>query len=276
MNNWDECISLWSISLNRGEIKPKRTGEEYKRYLMEFLNRPGLESDPGLVTESRVNEYCFSVDHKGLMPSRGLISMRIAALKNFYKFAVMLGRISYNPSMNIQRPQVLKISPKYLDMYHIDKLLGVLPQSPAGLRDRAIITLILTTGLTRSQVLNIKVVDFSIEEKIILKSVTQKGDAIYRYIPIVLFDTIKTSLKAKGFSFTKMQLEDQLFDITPKSFTINLSRYSNMADLKWVNTHVLRHTWARHIINDNAVIDQYAKDLLGHVSDVLKSHKLAA
>ena len=86
MDNWDECISLWSASLSRGGIKPKRTCEEYKRYLIEFLNRPGLQSDPGLVTEARVTEYCFSVDHKGLMPSRGLISMRIASLKNFYKF----------------------------------------------------------------------------------------------------------------------------------------------------------------------------------------------
>ena len=79
MDNWDECISLWSASLSRGGIKSKRTCEEYKRYLIEFLNRPGLQSDPGLVTEARVTEYCFSVDHKGLMPSRGLISMRIAS-----------------------------------------------------------------------------------------------------------------------------------------------------------------------------------------------------
>ena len=52
MDNWDECISLWSASLSRGGIKPKRTCEEYKRYLIEFLNRPGLQSDPGLVTEA--------------------------------------------------------------------------------------------------------------------------------------------------------------------------------------------------------------------------------
>ena len=126
MDNWDECISLWSASLSRGGIKPKRTCEEYKRYLIEFLNRPGLQSDPGLVTEARVTEYCFSVDRKGLMPSRWLISMRIASLKNFYKFAVMLGMISNNPCIGIQRPQVSKTSPKYLDSHHIDKLLSIL------------------------------------------------------------------------------------------------------------------------------------------------------
>ena len=276
MDNWDECISLWSASLSRGGIKPKRTCEEYKRYLIEFLNRPGLQSDPGLVTEARVTEYCFSVDRKGLMPSRGLISMRIASLKNFYKFAVMLGMISNNPCIGIQRPQVSKTSPKYLDSHHIDKLLSVLPKSHAGLRDRAIIMLILTTGLTRSQVLNIKVVDFSIGTKIILESVTQKGDVVYRYIPKVILETINIALKVKGLSFTKMQFDDLLFDIAPKSFTLNLSRYAKMADLKWVNTHVLSHTWARLMTNNNAVIDQYAENLVQHASDVFKSYKMAA
>jgi len=276
VNNWDECISLWSVSLTRGKIKPNRTTEEYKRYLIEFLNRPGLESDPSVVTEARVTEYCFSVDRKGSMPSRGLVSMRMAALKNFYKFAVMLGMISYNPCTNIQRPQIIKISPKYLTKHDIVQLLSVLPKSSAGLRDRSIIMLILMTGLTRSQVLNIRVVDFSIGKKIILKSVSQKGDVIYRYIPKVVFGTIKTALIAKGFAFIKMQLDDQLFDIAPKSFTFNLSRYANMADLKWVNTHVLRHTWARQIINDHGVIDQYGEDLLGHALGILKSRELAA
>ena len=48
-----------------------------------------------------------------------------------------------------------------------------------------------------------------------------------------------------------------------------------MADLKWVNTHVLRHTWARQIINDHGVIDQYGEDLLGHSLGILKSRQLA-
>ena len=49
-----------------------------------------------------------------------------------------------------------------------------------------------------------------------------------------------------------------------------------MADLKWVNTHVLRHTWARRMTNNNAVIDQYAENLVQHASDVFKSYKMAA
>ncbi|GIT16275.1 MAG: hypothetical protein CM1200mP37_8560 [Chloroflexota bacterium] len=71
--------------------------------------------------------------------------MRIPSLKNFYKFAVMLGMISNNPCIGIQRPQVSKTSPKYLDSHHIDKLLSFCLKV-MRFRDRAIIMLILTTG----------------------------------------------------------------------------------------------------------------------------------
>ena len=139
----------------------RRTVEGYSRMLQDFFGRSGKQPDQ--VTAQDIFVYAHGPGLSGKQPSAITIGARIACLSSFYRFLIRMDIVQSNPCDKLQRPQVSPSPPRGLSGDQVHQLLAVVPDSPVGLRDRAIILTLVLTGRRRAEVLNMKAGDLSIE-----------------------------------------------------------------------------------------------------------------
>ena len=131
----------------------------YQRDLRKFeafAQKRGLE----LQTVSRDD----IVDFLGDLYRQGLdshtVSRQTVSLRNLFRFALTEEAIVADPTLNLETPKTRRTLPVYLRMEDIDKLLVQPdPATPFGLRDRAILEMLYSTGLRVSELINLKVSD---------------------------------------------------------------------------------------------------------------------
>src|SRR5439155_11146910 len=91
----------------------------------------------------------------GKEPSATTIAARIACLSSFYRFLIRMKAAVANPCEQLERPRPVQAPPRGLGAEEIKKLLAAIPDTPAGLRDRAIVLTLALTGRRRSEVMNL-------------------------------------------------------------------------------------------------------------------------
>ena len=139
----------------------RRTVETYSRMLQDFFGRLGKQPDQ--VTSQDVFVFAHGPGLSGKQPSAITIGARIACLSSFYRFLIRMDIVQSNPCDKLQRPKVSPSPPRGLSADQVQKLLSVIPNSPVGLRDRAIVLTLVLTGRRRAEVLNMKAGDLNIE-----------------------------------------------------------------------------------------------------------------
>ena len=105
------------------------------------------------------------VDFLGDLYRQGLDSRTVArnlvSLRNVFRFALTEGALSADPTLNLESPKVRRSLPVYLRMEDVDRLLNQPdPSTALGLRDRAMLEVLYSTGLRVSELVNLKVSDF--------------------------------------------------------------------------------------------------------------------
>ena len=97
--------------------------------------------------------------YKEKMDSRS-VARYLVSLRGFYKFALLENMISTDPTENLESPKIRSSLPTYLRADEIDKLLAA-PNlaTPIGLRDRAMLEVLYSTGLRVSELLNLRITD---------------------------------------------------------------------------------------------------------------------
>ena len=211
----------------------------------------------------------FEFDH-GF--SSKTVARRLAALKSFFNYLVRSERISDNPAIYVQSPKISQSLPNFIDHKVIDALM----ESPdvstkIGVRDRAILELFYSTGIRLNELimLDIGAVD-SINQMI---KVHGKGNK-ERLIPFgnrAKF-WLENYLKNRAESFHTSPIRTPLF-VNAKGKRVPRStvqrRIRNyikiVADGKRLGPHILRHSFATHLMDKGADI-RAVKDLLGHNS----------
>jgi integrase/recombinase XerD len=88
------------------------------------------------------------------------VARHLVSLRNLFRFALAEGALSADPTLNLESPKVRRSLPSYLRMEDVDRLLNQPdPSTPQGLRDRAILEVLYSTGLRVSELVNLKVSD---------------------------------------------------------------------------------------------------------------------
>ncbi|PYU19826.1 MAG: site-specific tyrosine recombinase XerD [Acidobacteria bacterium] len=131
----------------------------YNRDLRKFA---GFAEKRGLSLEAINRDHV--VDFLGDLYRQGLDSRTVArnlvSLRNIFRFALAEDALSADPTLNLESPKVRRSLPVYLRMEDVDRLLNQPdPSTPRGLRDRAILEVLYSTGLRVSELVNLKVSD---------------------------------------------------------------------------------------------------------------------
>jgi site-specific recombinase XerD len=253
----DETVSGWERSLyaflaeKHRRSGSKRTVDAYSRMLQEFFGRVG--KTPDQVTSQDVFAWAYGVGLSGKEPSAITIGARLACLSSFYRFLIRMKVLASNPCDAIERPRVSPSPARGLDADAIRKLLAVIPATPVGLRNRAIILTLVLTGRRRAEALAMKAGDLSFEGGTCFYTYRGKGGKTgRRELPQPALEAIEASLHAVGKDLTALGPEESLWPdtrngrgITGGTFYANLRKYLRKASLPLAGVHIFRHSAAK-------------------------------
>ncbi|MBZ0202105.1 MAG: tyrosine-type recombinase/integrase [Ignavibacteria bacterium] len=216
------------------------------------------------------------VQNREVKFSKRTISRKISTLKSFYKFLNRKKLFSENPSRNLIFPKLPKNLPTVIDETSLNNLLDPknFKNDIWGTRDRAIIELFYSSGIRLSELINLTVDRIYIDNCTI--KVRGKGRK-ERIIPVGLLaiGAISAYLEKREEYFSEKAVD---FDNGvvfngkngKKLYPALLNRITNqyisrVSELKKKSPHVLRHSFATHLLDHGADI-RAVKDLLGHSS----------
>lgn len=191
----------------------------------------------------------------------------ISAVRGFYKFLMFDGHIKNNPAEDLVAPQKGVYLPRFLNRSEIETLLAVPDTSTEiGLRDRAILELMYASGLRVSEAANVRINDMDLDGGIL--TTTGKGSKTRR-VPVgsSAIEWVRSYLALRR---KKENIEiDNLFvnaagsPIDRQVIYISITQYAEKCGLVGVSPHTLRHSFATHMIQNNADI-RSVQQMLGH------------
>ena len=243
----------------------KNTVISYLQDLNQFFKFLSSEFNISNITEINfhlVRHWITSLLENGLEASS--VNRKISTLKTYFRFLEREGYVKENPMFKIISPKAKKRLPIFLEEEKINNLLDDIKFESGfkGQRDKLIIELFYLTGMRLSELINIKIKDLNFnnfEVKVIGKRKKE------RIIP--LSDKIIKSIK---MIIDNKNQEDYLFTNTKGDKLYNKMVYrvvtkyvGKVSSIKKKSPHILRHTFATHMLNNGADINAI-KELLGH------------
>jgi len=198
---------------------------------------------------------------------------RLAPLKLFFAWMTRQNALLWNPASELDMPRVEKRLPRALSVDEVERVLAVPPlDEPLGLRDRAIMEMLYSTGMRRSELVALRLSDVAAPEgTIFIRQGKGKRD---RVVPI--------GARALGWlaryrdevrpGFSVDEAEDALFlsesgaPVEADTLTHRVGRYVEAAELgRRGSCHVFRHTMATLMLEGGADV-RLIQEILGHAS----------
>lgn len=191
----------------------------------------------------------------------------LSSLRGFYKFLLFEGHSKENPAEHLDAPQKSFYLPRFLNKSEMESLLLQPDVSgEVGLRDRAIIELMYSSGLRVSEVVNLDIKDVDLDGGIL--TCTGKGSKTRR-VPVgsSAVEWIRSYLAYRR-KHTNIEVQKLFVSSLGKPITRQIvhefvSEYGKKCGLEGVSPHTLRHSFATHLIQNNADI-RSVQQMLGH------------
>jgi len=202
--------------------------------------------------------------------SNRTVNRKVSSLKSFYKFLQKSEQLKINP---LSKHKALKVGKKVqvpFTLKEINSVINTIGKEDdfTAIRNKLIVEVFYSTGIRRAELINIKEKDVSFSDGTI-KVLGKRNKE--RFVPLLqsVVSTLEKYLKLKG-SFT-IGLEE-LF-ITDKGnkiyetlvYRVINSYFSNVSSKVKKSPHILRHSFATHLLNEGADLNS-VKELLGHSS----------
>ncbi|MBL7914373.1 MAG: tyrosine-type recombinase/integrase [Bacteroidia bacterium] len=202
------------------------------------------------------------------------VNRKITALKSFFRFLIREKVLEHNPMVKIQSPKVPKRLPAFIDEKRMESLFdGVeFEEGFKGIRDRTIMELFYGSGMRLSELVNLKISDINFSNQAV-KVLGKRNKE--RIIPLsgTVIEQLKEYISSRsafisenGSDTVYLFLDNRCNKVYPKFVYRLVKRYLGQVttgDKK--NPHILRHTFATHMLNNGAEINA-VKELLGHAS----------
>lgn len=232
-----------------------------------FLGQYG-EMDISAITAAYIRSWLAEL--KGERISSKSINRKISSLKSFFKFFMKQGLIKHTPMATIVSPKINKRLPAFVEEKNTDTLFSYVEFTDdwKGRTERLILILFYNTGMRLSELISLK--EKNIDNHYAQIKVLGKGNK-ERIIPVSkeLLTEIKDYVDKKPVKLegvTEVFVNEKGKPLYPKYVYNTVKKYlSAVTTLDKKSPHVLRHTFATHLMNNGADLNA-VKELLGHAS----------
>ena len=244
------------------------TINSYKRDLSSFFSFLKEKKDSWEeIQDHQVREFIASERRRGLNP-RSLQRM-LSSIRSFFNYLLDEEIIDTNPATDISSPKSAQLLPKALDTDLVKRLLDFKPHGDLEIRDKAMFELLYSSGLRLSELCSLDLDGISIKERSC--RVVGKGNKT-RDLPIGekaiqgLRDWLLVRKKISVDSNKALFLNKNGKRLSTRSVQLRLERLSKKRGLPMVNPHMLRHSFASHILESSGDL-RAVQEMLGH-SDI--------
>ena len=235
-----------------------------------FLASMGLPEDPVLVTSHDIRAWIVSfLDNNYSTVS---VHRKISCLRVFFRYLRKEGIMKNDPLEKVVMPKRKKTLPVFVEEESIERLLDTYDfgEEFVGVLNRTIIEMLYLTGMRRSELIGLRNFDVDLVDSAV--KVTGKRNK-QRIIPLI------GSFRKRLEEYIKLRDEKKLsepggwFFITEKGnklydkyvYNIVNSYLAHVTTIEKKSPHVLRHTFATHMLNRGADLNSI-KELLGHAN----------
>lgn len=245
----------------------------YKNDLESFLAfiEEEFKCEEGdLVNYSMIRSWIVTLVDKKL--NNRSINRKIASLKSYFKFLLKTNQISENP---LAKHKSLKVAKTLQVPFSEKEITSVInnfstQEDFESVRNKAIVELFYATGMRKSELIGLKVTDLDFQNKVVRILGKRNKE---RIVPLIFttMNTLKTYL-LKREEIENTQSENFLF-LSKNGVKLNQTLayriinnyFSNISTKEKKSPHILRHSFATHLLNEGADLNSI-KELLGHSS----------
>ena len=246
----------------------KHTVKSYLTDLDQFVSYIGanfdIQDDLNKINFQIIRSWIASMLEKGISPRS--VNRKISTLKTYFKFLLRNKFLEENPMLKVVSPKSKKRLPVFIEQDQMEALLTevVFEDGFIGQRNKLIIELFYVTGIRLSELINIKIKDIDFYNQSIKVLGKREKD---RFIPlsasmIHLLESFIKENNLKEFLFTNFE-GNKLY--TKLVYRIVKKYIGQISSVNKKSPHILRHTFATHMLNNGADINAI-KELLGHAN----------
>ena len=238
----------------------------FQQFLIANFDTDALET----VNYSMIRSWIVSMIDSEI--SNNSVNRKIASLKAFYKFLLKTKQIENSPLLkhkSLKTPKKLQIP---FSEKELDNVLNLIkyPEGFEGVRDKLIIDLFYTTGIRRTELIHLKLQNVNVSNGTIKVLGKRNKERILPILPII---SKQINLYLAERALLEQINDNDYFFLMLKgvkmndSFVYRLINYyfSNVSEKVKKSPHILRHTFATHMLNNGADLNS-VKELLGHSS----------
>ncbi|MCF8223836.1 MAG: tyrosine-type recombinase/integrase [Bacteroidales bacterium] len=235
-----------------------------------FINMHMGSDDIRDIRTADIRSWMVSMIDEGY--STITVHRKISSLRTFFKYAMRRGELDSSPVENIVLPRKGKSLPVFVEEASLDTLLDTYDfgSDYSGIRDRAIIDLLYTTGIRRAELIAIRTDDVDLSSRTLKVRGKRSKERIVPLIASFCEGLAgymeKRSEEFPGTEEPALFLTDRGKALYDKFVYNTVSRYLEMVTtVEKKSPHVLRHSFATHMLNHGADLNSI-KEMLGHAN----------
>jgi tyrosine recombinase XerC len=252
------------------------TVRNYRDDLLDFLYflkkkkiDPLKETEKGMEVDRHVlRDYLSHLVDAGVV--KASIARKLSAIRSFYRYLVREGILAKNPLEQVSSPKLDKRLPSFLTVEEVERLLSAPdPSTPLGQRDRALLELLYASGLRVSELVGLALEQINLEtNEIRVLGKGSKERVVLMGMPAV--EALKNYLEQGRNQLLAKKRSQALFlnrygqRLLERDVQRLLNKHAKKAGIgKRVHPHLLRHTFATHLLDGGADL-RVVQELLGH------------
>jgi len=261
-------LEQFLIYLNIEKRVSKHTSIAYAKDIEAFLDFVLVDSEVDLKEISHQNIRAWIVELINSNHSNRTVNRKLSSLRAFFKWALKNEILLTNPMLKIKGPKQEKRLPEFVKEEEIEaeQLELLFSNDFSGLRDRLLIEVLYQTGIRLSELIHLKRSDFEYHSiKVLGKRNKERIIPITPALAEQLIDYLESpTCKAAANDF--IFITDKGKKMYPNFVYRKVKYYlSLLTNLSKRSPHVLRHTFATHMLNNGAGLETL-KEVLGHAN----------
>jgi integrase/recombinase XerD len=211
---------------------------------------------------------------KAVAPST--IARKIAAVKSFFAYLQTKHIVAIDPSLGLEAPKVAKRTPRTMTSEEVARLLAApgTGHAPKTLRDRALLELLYATGVRVSELVSLRIDDVNLTEKTVRVKSEEGGRE--RSVPMsdkaaeslqIYLDRGRPHFVKSAGNQAALFLNQRGQQLTRQGMWLIIKEYAVRAGLDYdVTPHMLRHSFAAHLLQNNRATLSEVQRYLGHAN----------
>jgi integrase/recombinase XerD len=270
----NEQIEQFLAHLMKERELTVNTTSAYRTDLVQYMKFIQGRGTASALDADREDVMAFMIYLRERKYSNATVARRTAAVKSFYAFLFSIRAVSIDPTTTIESPRVEREVPKSLTPVQVDELmeLPLRSRTPDRMRDRAMFEVLYATGMRVSELVGLNIGDVDLTKKMV--HCVGKAQKV-RMIP--LSESAVTAVEEYRDNARSQLVKDGEGDadtlfvnhrggrLTRQGFWLILKQYADELGVSDLNPHMLRHSFAAHMITSGVDLRR-VQTLLGHAS----------